>query len=280
MSNLKFAAVIVIYNKKVQESITCKNLEKIKKDRIDIYIVDNSDKDYGNKNVCETMGYFFINMNGNKGLSKAYNRAIDNIIDQDAIVFLDDDTEVAKDYFDVLENSMMENESADIFAPIVYGQDGIIYSPNKFNFLRNKFIRDENEKIDQKDFNAIASCLAIRTRVFESYRFNEALFIDQVDQYFCYEQRQLNKKFVKMNVSIHQNFYQRGNKLDKKSGWRRMKLRLRDIMVHAKLMGGIKYKILGIVKNYCLSVQIGLKCKSFIVLLKGIGLSTLLIFKS
>lgn len=279
MTNLRFAAIIVIYNKTIENSITCNSIKKIKKNLIDIFIVDNSDKDFGNSEICRKNGYIYLSMSGNKGLSMAYNRAIENLTNQDVIILLDDDTEVTQKYFDVLDKCLLDNENADIFAPVVYGQDGVIYSPNRFNFLRNKFILNPSEHIEQKDFNAIASCLAIRRRVFENYRFNEELFVDQVDQYFCYEQRCLNRRFVKMDVSIQQNFYQRGEKLDAESGWNRMQLRLTDIMKHASLMGNFKYKILGTIKCYGLSVQIAMKCKSLKVLFRGIRRSTSLIFK-
>ena len=186
-------------------------------------------------------------MNGNKGLSKAYNAAIDTI-EADIVILFDDDTNVTAEYFRTLNDAVIENPNIDIFAPIVYGQDGMIYSPNEFNFLKNHFISSPDQAIDPNKFNAIASCLAIRMKVLKNYRFNELLFVDQVDQYFFYEQRKLHRTFMKLDTIISQNFYQRGTKLTAENGWRRMKLRIKDIMRHAKLMGGIRYKVLGFIK--------------------------------
>lgn len=152
----------------------------------------------------------------------------------------DDDTDVTKQYFEQLQIALDSNPDVDIFAPIIYGQDGVIYSPNRYNFMRSQYIQESSQEIPQEEFNAIASCLAIRMRVFQNYRFNEKLFVDQVDQNFFYDQRKKNKKFMKLNVEIKQNFYQRGLKLSAESGWKRLRLRIIDIMRQTRIIGGIK----------------------------------------
>lgn len=269
---IKCTAVIVVYNKKIQDSITCKCIKQISNINIEILIVDNSEIDQKNEIACQELGYSYISMNGNKGLSKAYNAAID-YANSDIIILFDDDTEITADYFFKLSIAVENNPDIDIFAPIVYGQDGVIYSPNEFNFLRNHFISTPEQEISQNSFNAIASCLAIRKRVFDNYRFNELLFVDQVDQYFFCEQRSLGRKFMKLNTVISQNFYQRGSELNAQNGWKRLKLRMVDVMRHARLMGGFKYTILGFIKCYGLSVQIAKKSRSLRVLIKGALLS-------
>ena len=229
MGEIKYVAIIVVYNKTIEGSITCESLKKISNINVEIVIVDNSETDFHNDDLCKRLGYTYISMNGNKGLSKAYNVAIDST-QSDIIVLFDDDTNVDKRYFDVLSRAVNQHPEIDIFAPVVYGQDGVIYSPNEFNFLRNHFIDDPTQKVSQEKFNAIASCLAIRRRVFENYKFDERLFVDQIDQYFFCEQRQLKRKFLKLDIEIYQNFYQRGNTLDPISAWNRVRLRLVDIM--------------------------------------------------
>ena len=173
---------------------------------------------------------------------------------------------------------MDENPETDIFAPIIKGQDGIIYSPNEFNFLKNHFISSPDQVVSQNAFNAIASCLAIRMRVFDDYRFNEKLFVDQVDQFFFCEQRSLGRKFGVIKVEILQHFYQRGATLTPEAGWRRLSLRIVDIFRHARLMGGKKYTLLAFVKCCGLGVQIGKKSKSIGVMFKAGLLSCKLLF--
>jgi GT2 family glycosyltransferase len=277
MEDVKYSAVIVIYNKTIDDSITCHCIKEINDLDLEIVVVDNSESDKGNKKICEDNGYKYISMHGNKGLSKAYNAAIDST-DSDIIIILDDDTELTNDYFKKLNYAVLNNDDVDVFAPIVYGQDGVIYSPNKFNFLKNHFIDSVDQDVDQEHFNAIASCLAIRRRVFENYRFDEMLFVDQVDQYFFCQQRNLGRKFMKLDTVINQSFYQRGDTLSAESGWKRVKLRIVDVMRHAKLMGGLEYKVLGFVKCCGLSAQIAKKTKSVRVLAKGFRLSVKLLF--
>ena len=279
MEGIKYAAIVVVYNKNIQNSITCNCLRKMSSLDIEIVVVDNSEKDMNNEDICHNLGYTYISMNGNKGLSKAYNTAID-AVDADILILLDDDTELHKVYFDKLNKAVNENPDVDVFAPIVYGQDGVIYSPNEFSFIRNHFMKNVHQIVPQERFNAIASCLAIRERVFANYRFDESLFIDQVDQYFFCEQRKLGRKFMKIDVVIKQNFYQRGDVLDADKAWKRMNLRLTDIMKHAELMENPKYLLLGFIKCYALSLDIAMKSRSVMVLVKGWYKSIRLFFQS
>lgn len=275
---LTMVAAIVVYNKKVKDSITCKNILNINDKQIEILIIDNSTQDYKNKTFCEKKNIKYISMNGNKGLSKAYNVAVDASKTKDIIILFDDDTEVTKEYFDKLSDAINTYQDVDIFAPIIYGQDGVIYSPNEYDFMRSHFIKFSDQKISQEKFNAIASCLAIRMKVFNNYRFNEKLFVDQIDQNFFYDQRRKNVKFKKIDVKILQNFYQRGTKLTPEAGWKRLKLRVIDIMRQTRLIGGVKIRLLGFIKCCGLGLQIGKKSKSLSIPFKAWALSAKLIF--
>lgn len=274
---VSMVAAIVIYNKKVADSITCKCLADATNNltgySLEILIIDNSTSDYKNKEYCDSHKIHYISMDGNKGLSKAYNAAIDASGEKDVIILFDDDTEVTEEYFDTLNTDLILHPEIDIFAPIIYGQDGVIYSPNEYNFLKSRYIKSPTQEIPQDKFNAIASCLAIRMRVFNNYRFNEKLFVDQVDQNFLFDQRRKNAQFMKINVCIQQNFYQRGRSLTPEAGWKRLKIRIIDIMRQTRLMGGFKIRILGFAKCCALGVQIGRKSRSLVIPLKAVRLA-------
>lgn len=69
--------ILVIYNQSVLNSpayLSCKKSKKIK-----LIVCDNSTTLNNNKSLVEEDGYIYLNMHGNKGLSKAYNAAIDII---------------------------------------------------------------------------------------------------------------------------------------------------------------------------------------------------------
>lgn len=272
MDDLKICAIIVLYNKKIQDSITYTNIKQIPDSQIELFVVDNSEQEQGNEIFCKERQISFLSMHGNKGLSKAYNAAIDTLKNVDVLILLDDDTEITEQYFIELKKALKLHPEIDVFAPIVYGQDGVIYSPNEFHFLKSKFITNINQKISQKRFNAIASCLAIRMRVFENYRFNEILFVDQVDQYFFYEQRKKKTQFLKIDAIVHQNFHQRAKELPSEIAWKRLHIRIIDIMRYARLMG-TPYVVLGCLKGCGLGLQMGKKSKSPGISIKAILLS-------
>ena len=69
----------------------------------------------------------------------------------------------------------------DVFVPVIYGQNGVIYSPNEVGWLKGKYISSPEQKIPQNKFNAINSCLAVRLRVYKEYMYDENLFMDCVD---------------------------------------------------------------------------------------------------
>jgi len=274
---MKITAVIVIFNNDISQSVTCKRINA--NNNIALLIVDNSTIENKNENYCRINGIDYISMGGNKGLSKAYNTAIDQICNTtDVIVLLDDDTEVPDEYFNLLLKEDSEKEDIDIFAPIIKGKDGVIYSPNNYNFLKNRLVASRTDEVKQESFNAISSCLAIRSRVFENYRYNEKLFVDEIDHCFFREQRKLNRKFGVLKIEIIQNFHQRENDIAPDNAWKRLRIRILDIFGHARLMGGRKYTILAFVKCCGLGLQLGKKSGSITVALKSGLLSFKLLF--
>ena len=58
---------------------------------VDIIVVDNSTKDFNNEKETKANNWTYLSMNGNAGLSKAYNRALDYLKDEDGIVIWFDD---------------------------------------------------------------------------------------------------------------------------------------------------------------------------------------------
>ena len=203
-----FYAVVVVYNTDVNNSITLRNLKSITYHTINVIVVDNSIKEIGNEKECIINGWTYISMNGNAGLSKAYNEALNYINDDNegVVVWFDDDTNVTQEYFDVLEIELNNKRDVDIFVPMIQGQDGKFWSPNEYRYIRNKQLKDRYQQIDNERFNAINSCTAVRINVYKNYRYTEKLFLDQVDHQFFEDQRNLGRKFEKLDVIIHHNF--------------------------------------------------------------------------
>lgn len=204
---MNFFAVVVLYNTFVNDSITIKNLKSIHSHSINIVVVDNSTKDMKNEEETKANNWVYLSMNGNKGLSKAYNCALEYLKNKEGIViWFDDDTNVTQEYFDELELNAEKYEDADIFVPVIQGQDGKYWSPNEARFLKNKQMKASDQNIPNNRINAINSCTAVRLSVYDDYRYDERLFLDQVDHNFFYDQRKLNRKVEILKVVIHHNF--------------------------------------------------------------------------
>lgn len=231
-----YYAIIVLFNKKIEESITIKELEKIKKYSLKFIILDNSTISLNNELMCKRKGYTYISMNGNGGLSKAYNSALNYLNGRLGIyIFLDDDTSINQEYFDELDKNIKYDY--DIFAPVIMGQNGKFYSPNQYRKIKNKQLKNPVDEIPNNRFNAINSCTAVKSYVFEKYRFDENLFLDQVDHDFYAYQREINRKFKKLDVIIQQNFSMKTKKKNSKDSLNRYQLMIPDFIYFSKKHG-------------------------------------------
>lgn len=204
-----FCAFVVLYNVTVQDSKTCEALEEVVGHPIDVLIIDNSTKPYGNEAACEELGWHYLSMHGNAGLSKAYNAGLDLLKRHGysgVIILLDDDSNITQAYFDELERDVRNHPDVDIFCPPIRAQDGKFYSPNSYGLIKSHQMHRATDDVPQKHFNAINSCTAIRSYVFDDYRYDERLFLDQIDHKFFEDQRRLGRKFMKMGTVINHEF--------------------------------------------------------------------------
>lgn len=278
----KLYAVVLLYNVSISDSITCKNLKKIRAENLKIIILDNSTKNFHNDEICQKEGYIYINMGGNRGISIAYNKAIDflltieNTIEEDYIIWLDDDTEITEEYFKILNKEIINKVDVDIFAPIVYGQDGIIYSPNKAGFIKNKLVKNEKDIENITKFNAINSCLCVKLKVYSNYKYDEILFLDQTDQNFFDDMRLRRAKFCVLNTVIHQNFSQRGENLNPQKMLLRYEIRVKDIMRYGRK--SILNTIKSLIKSCGLAVQMGIKCRYLRIVTRCFGIAIKMFF--
>ena len=133
-------------------------------------------------------------------------------------------------------------------------------------------MKDSEDIPTANKFNAISSCMAIRREVFSDYRYNEELFMDQVDYNFCIDQRKRGKKFYILNVDITQNFYQFQDHLSVEQGWKRTSIRIQDIVRHGKILEKNRYDFLAIVKSLSVALSISIRCRSALIFFRSIPL--------
>jgi len=177
------------------------------------------------------------------------------------ICWLDDDTEVNHDFLHELSKASLKE--ADLIVPRIYGQDGKIYSPNEDGLLKNKLVLNDGNIIRKDKFNAINSCLTVKLKIYENYRYNETLFLDQVDQLFfdCLEKSYL--KICILDTVILQDFSQRNENIGT-DYLQRFLIRTKDLIHYGKISPKNNV-ILTYLKNILLGLDFTLKtrCRTY-----------------
>ena len=195
---MKFAAVVVVYNKSCADSLTCRALEQMALEDVCVTVFDNSTSDFSNKTYCEEKGWVFLGGNGNLGISKAYNACIDRLLSdgfEGMICLFDDDTQLSKEYFELLKQSVSQNDSR-IFVPLIFA-GGKLISPCLLEKGHKVVLIEEAEQAlnyNGEALSAINSCMAVSTDIFKDFRYDENIFLDGVDHNFVVEMRKKGEK--------------------------------------------------------------------------------------
>lgn len=196
---IEYYVILVIYNKQIDDSIAYKSLQKAAKrsrNKVTFIITDNStDLDVKSLNHSSLCNDMYIDMQGNKGLSCAYNRAISQIEKkaENWIITSDQDTTFPESLFNELEQAI-DAGNGKVYAPKVvnsYSQMSPFYL--KFDFKPNIM-------------RVINSGLAIRSDIFTTVRYNEDLFLDFVDYDFVNSLFQKNISIEVTDIRLYQDF--------------------------------------------------------------------------
>lgn len=195
--------LMVLYNKNYRDSLTYQSIKDQK--NINMIICDNSTSDQGNKELSAVKNVTYIDMEGNKGLSKAYNRGIDSIKDKTGILCLfDDDTNIPADYFEKVTAHKLA-DAGDIMLPLVFDDVGMM-SPG----VMGKYLCYRAESLDElvdDEFTGINSGMVLDLDIFKTYRYDENIFLDYIDHNFIRDMRRKGKKIVIMeDITLHQTF--------------------------------------------------------------------------
>ena len=205
-SKICFAALVVVYNVKCEESATCRSLLACENDAVSVFVFDNSTSDFGNRDYCEKMGWHYLGGDGNKGLPRAYNACIFKIkeeMKEGFVCLFDDDTDFDADYFSALSKSIESNPESDLFLPLIFCSGDLISPCRLTKSYRQILFSDSDEALSYNgaDLSAINSCMAVRLSVYDDYSYDEAIFLDGVDHHFM--MTQLLEKRSKASVFSH-----------------------------------------------------------------------------
>lgn len=251
----KIAAIIVMYNSLVSETNI---INSLKCDFIDLWFVDNStDQTIKSKNLefCNKHNLEYLDMNGNVGLSVAYNETI-NIIKQTNkythILLSDDDTIYNQNYL----NDLYQNLSSDvdlILPTIIDNSDNHVMSP----ILLSKFpliAYNGEDKSKAPRIMGINSGTCARLSVFENWKFDTDIFLYFTDMDFYKNNVNKNKlSYCILDTKIIQQCS--GSEEYTQNSINQIKLVLKDAKAfyNKQSFGIIKYyfyKLLLVVQSY------------------------------
>lgn len=218
---MRIYAVMVVYNKHLSE---CPSFCSAKSQSdVQLLVVDNStDESVQNQEEARQAGAWFLSMNGNKGLSKAYNAAFDMLREKpgDWIVLLDDDTEIPDEYW-----VKLRTESPDaILLPVVMTANGKMISPAEMKH-DIPHLAQSTESITE--ITGINSGMAIPKRLADTYTYDERLFLDYVDHQFLKDMKRTGEKIRILPVKLYQEFS--AEQTDLESALQRLRIQRRDL---------------------------------------------------
>ncbi len=204
-----FTFIIVLYNQKI-------SAEKFSMLNGRIVFCDNStDAEIKNYNVSYVENLkndriFYLDMHGNKGLSKAYNSAIANLSlnENDFVVIFDQDTLIPQDMQLRYENFISKNKDADMICPVVLDSVGVmspsIASGTKFSHIASI---SQINGTNISSYSFINSGMCIKRSVFDRIKYEENLFLDFVDHDFILSAKKNGFKIkICKEVVLNQNF--------------------------------------------------------------------------
>lgn len=235
----EFYAVMVIYNRSVNDSITFKRL--VANPSVHLVVCDNSTEENNNEEQVKAFGTY-IPMDGNKGLAKAYNSALDRLKGEEGYVcFFDDDTDIPFDFFDEMLKKISDSE-ADIILPVV--NDGVgIMSPCIINGSITKRISSLSE-LDDINISGINSGMCVNLDVFKVYRYDGEYFLDFIDHAFLRDMKKAGKSVaVAEKVVLNQKFSANDKNVERAR--KRYKIFKKDYLLFCKKSKSLLNLIMG-----------------------------------
>lgn len=171
----KILFLIVLYNKKIQESQSIMNLVKnsnlLHNDLIIIW--DNSPIPDNDESSLIKLNYKIFRTPENISLSDIYNNCVDLYkYNFDNIWIFDDDSSIEKKMIELFKISIISNPTINLFLPKVKVENQIV-SPGKFVFIKAKYFKlNISGIIPSKGIIGIMSGTCISMNFFIKYQYN------------------------------------------------------------------------------------------------------------
>ena len=217
-------AVLVVYNKPLALSSSFQSA--LKEPDVQLLVVDNStDESLSNQEEARQAGAWFLSMDGNRGLSRAYNAAFDYLKTKagDWVVLLDDDTTVPAAYWKQLRQ---QNPDA-VLLPVVRTSEGRMISPAE---MRHDIPHPAHSWDSIEHITGINSGMAIPKQVADSYRYDERLFLDFIDHQFLKDMRETGHRIRVLPADLKQDFS--AERPDRATCRQRLRIQKKDLAVY------------------------------------------------
>lgn len=229
-----FDIIVAIYNVNIHKVPVIKSM--INKENINLILCDNSTVyEIINKNKeaiqdlkeKTNVNINYISMNGNAGLSHAYNEGL-SFAKGDVVCIFDDDTLPSDTFLIEMQKAIRANGKG-IYLPYIYSND-ILLSPLKS--VGPAIIRCKDPaQVKMNHLYAFNTGMTITRDIFSKLRFDDRLFVDNVDHAFCRDAHKQDLNFhIVPAVKLQQNYSVETD--DKDKAIIRFKTRKNDIHIY------------------------------------------------
>lgn len=202
--------IIVIYEKKLNQSKTLVSLSKLSLDHIKVYLYDNSSTNDNEKLLVDFKNLNIIYQSNprNPGICPAYNSGVKlaKELNKDWIMLLDDDTELTIDFLEKVIKIDLKEISKKVvgFVPtIISHKTNRVISPKKYHL--GGFLTNINEKSGEllNHISAINSASLINVNFVEEIGgFNPFYRLDMLDYWFYREVYKKGKRIYLLDTKI------------------------------------------------------------------------------
>lgn len=198
-------AVVVLYNVNIEDTETYHSLQKQTNSNFKILFVDNSTIVTSNAQYASNKGIDYVSMNGNAGISNAYNCAIEFLYTKaNYLIWLDDDTTLPFNFIDMIIKQL-DKQDIKVWLPLVTSNQRII-SPTKPKEWNKYFSTVEEIENELPQVTAINSGMCVSMSCYETYRYDNRIFLDYVDHVFMEHVREKQYAIGLLPVELVQNF--------------------------------------------------------------------------
>lgn len=240
------SVIIVLYNSLLKQTVPL-GIAELAHSVSQIIVCDNSTQmnilKLNKQLAAKSDKITYLDMDGNKGLAIAYNRAL-TVATGDFVCILDDDTSLPVDFFEKIEAHVLETH-AGVLLSLVLAQDGMVMSPNQRIGLRYGPFKDAEHIVNDSKMSAINSGIVIASKIYNRYRYDERYFVDMIDHQFMLDMHRTHVNFEVMDdVVLHQDYSKISD--DRKTALNRLRIYARDSRIFYS--GSLSEKIFRVVQ--------------------------------